>query len=106
MEEKKLSLYDSSQQYTTKHHDTMLKNILDFLKFESETKKQESLNEEEWSSSVEDCPQQKNNYDCGYYMCQIFRSVAKQQELDFNQDHFAYFKKLMCYEFSTASLQI
>ena len=43
----------------------MLKNILDFIRFESETKKQETLKEEDWVSSVEDCPQQKNNYDCG-----------------------------------------
>ena len=104
MERKKISLYDSSQQYTASHHDRMIKNCLEFLKFEAETKKNGTFVGEDWSISIEHCPQQSNNYDCGYFMCQIFSNAAREKDLNFKQEHFNYMKKMMCYEFATGQL--
>lgn len=60
--------------------------IVKFLENESLTKKQLTLNMDDWSVySEEDIPLQSNHYDCGVFTCKYAEFVCRRAPLTFNQ---------------------
>jgi len=93
--EKTVIYYDSLRL----NNSQCLNNIFDYLKQEYENKKNEKLDCSGWKiMNAEDCPLQKNGYDCGVFTCINAEYLSRDAKLDFVQADMPMFRKRICYE--------
>ncbi|XP_022171502.1 sentrin-specific protease 1-like [Myzus persicae] len=91
---------------TVKYYDSLghpnpkcLNLIFDYLKQEYENKKNEQFNSSGWQiMEAEDCPSQKNGYDCGVFTCINAEYLSRDAKLDFVQDDMPKLRHRICYE--------
>ncbi|KAL4148470.1 hypothetical protein QTP88_002704 [Uroleucon formosanum] len=91
---------------TVKYYDSLggenpkcLNIIFDYLKQEYENKKNEKFDSSGWQiMNAEDCPKQKNGYDCGVFTCVNAEYLSRDAKLDFVQDDMPKLRKRICYE--------
>ncbi|CAJ0935937.1 unnamed protein product, partial [Mesorhabditis belari] len=102
MIEQKIEYYDSMAGYSDS--DQCLRLLLDYLVKEAENKKK-AFNPKEWSTVFrQDCPQQKNGYDCGVFSCLFAEYASRQADLTFTQADINYYRKRMAWEICNANM--
>lgn len=81
-------------------NETVLKNLLQWVADELETKKGEILDRSEWSMVAHgrDVPQQTNTDDCGVFLCKFADFVSRDAPVNFSADHMKYFRARMAHE--------
>lgn len=83
-------------------------NLLDYLRYESNDKKKQDFDDENWrlinSYSQQGIPQQRNGSDCGVFACTYAEYLSRPAKLKFSQEHMSYFRKKMIYELLTKKL--
>lgn len=97
---------------TVKYYDSLggsnpkcLNIIFDYLKEEYENKKNEKFNCSGWKlMTANDCPVQKNSYDCGVFTCINAEYLARDAKLDFTQEDMPKLRLRICYEILNNSL--
>ncbi|CAJ0936290.1 unnamed protein product, partial [Mesorhabditis belari] len=52
----------------------------------------------------QDCPQQKNGYDCGVFSCLFAEYASRQADLTFTQADINYYRKRMVWEICNANM--
>jgi len=91
---------------TVKYYDSLkgknpqcLNIIFDYLKQEYENKKNEQFDCSGWKlMDAEDCPAQKNGYDCGVFTCVNAEYLSRDAELNFVQEDMPKLRNRICYE--------
>ncbi|XP_060881028.1 sentrin-specific protease 1-like [Metopolophium dirhodum] len=91
---------------TVKYYDSLggknsncLNIIFNYLKQEYENKKNEKFDSSGWQiMDAEDCPKQKNGYDCGVFTCVNAEYLSRDAKLDFVQDDMPKLRSRICYE--------
>lgn len=76
----------------------ILAEILAYLKAELWDKKKLELNESDWTTSCVVVPQQKNQSDCGVFVCTYADYIASGKKFDFSQVDMPYFRLRMAWE--------
>ena len=93
--EKTIKYYDSLGNKNT----DCLNIIFDYLKQEYKNKKNETFDSSGWQIiNSEDCPKQKNGYDCGVFTCVNAEYLSRDAKLDFVQDDMPKLRIRICYE--------
>lgn len=83
------------------------KILLNYLKAESNDKKKQDFDEENWSQKdrySEGIPRQSNGSDCGVFACTYAEYITRGAKFDFNQKDMPYFRKKMIYEITRGKL--
>jgi len=93
--DKTIKYYDSLKGKNPKCLDT----IFCYLKEEYKNKKNEEFDCNGWRlMHADDCPQQRNGYDCGIFTCVNAEYLARDAALDFTQDDMPILRHRLCYE--------
>lgn len=91
---------------TVKYYDSLggknprcLNIIFDYLKEEHKNKKNIELDCSGWKlMDADDCPKQRNGFDCGVFTCINAEYLARDAKLDFTQDDMPILRQRLCYE--------
>lgn len=93
--DKTVTYYDSLKGKNFKCLDT----IFYYLKEEYKNKKNEDFDCSGWRlMHADDCPQQRNGFDCGVFTCINAEYLARDAVLDFTQDDMPILRHRLCYE--------
>lgn len=93
VKEKKIQYYDSMNG----QGQSVLNNLLQYLKDEHLKKKEKPLDDSEWElvTTTSDTPQQHNGCDCGVFTCIAADHVANGEDLTYDQSDMPYFRRRM-----------
>lgn len=100
----RLSITHYDSKFNSLRSEVCLKNIQNYLKSEYESKKSCHLGIEFSTSALSWIPQQKNNVDCGVFMCQFAEHVSRGASFTFSQQNIPLARQLMVWEIATNTL--
>lgn len=100
-----IQLYDSMR-CADRDYDYVFEKLFDFLKDECNERFDNPLDTSEWiRDCVDDIPQQSNGFDCGVFVCVYAEYVTRNQyDINFAQEHIAYFRKKILFEICSGEL--
>ena len=88
-----------------RRNDGCLAMMLTYLNEESRNKKGSEFNVDDWRlTTVQDLPQQKNNYDCGVFALKYADCAARDAEFNFCQNDMPRFRRQMMVEILRSAL--
>ena len=87
MEKRKIVYYDS---LPTGDQDELMKPILEYLSYECQDKLGRDFDASQWTLESGNTPQQKNNCDCGVFVCMIIDFITRELPLCFTQRHISH----------------
>ncbi|CAH0700281.1 unnamed protein product [Spodoptera exigua] len=100
---RKIEYLDSRVQKNDSH--TCLDALLQYLKNEHQDRKGVPFDDNGWETKVrEDIPQQRNNYDCGIFMCTFVEFSSRNAAYTFTQAHMPYLRRKAALEIITGKL--
>ncbi|XP_068023359.1 sentrin-specific protease 2-like [Melanerpes formicivorus] len=94
---KTISYYDSLGQRGMK----ICQALLQYLQEESRSRRGLELASAEWalhSMGAQEIPQQRNQSDCGVFLCKYAESICRDRAITFSQRHMPSFRKKMVWE--------
>jgi sentrin-specific protease 1 len=94
--EKTITYYDSVKISLSKVK-SLCESLADVFEFYM-TQKLRVCNYKDWEYIIADTPRQRNNYDCGVFMCRFMLYLYRNRTIDFEQSDMEYLRVLMSVE--------